>query len=232
MSKEIEHKQFDDVLKDILVEKDDRSRLEIEVPMTRVDDNNVLINEENYIIAINYNDGFNFDEFQRLYPEYFNKYDFIVGDWAHERLRLRGFYQLNFRKTSKDRTIDFLDEYIKEYCNFGCAYFVIGKQVAIESFPEMFEKYTHRINQPIPKDDFQKVSTRQRKNRNNKRHRNQRNRTQDPSKSSQNKKKNDQFTMKNKGNQKSKQINDMQAERKQKIKSNKHFIIKKKEKNS
>lgn len=131
-----------------------------EVPMTKMDDNHLLIREEPYTIAINYQEGFDFDEFKRLYQDYFEKYDFIVGDWAYEKLRLRGFYQLNYRKSAKDRLIDFLDDYLKEYCSFGCRYFVLGKDKVLETFPHMLEKYQENLVRSERRDKW-KVATRE-----------------------------------------------------------------------
>ena len=52
------------------------------------------------------------------------KYDYIVGDWGNDQLRLKGFYK-DDRYVKKSRCISHLEDYLKEYCNFGCAYFVL-----------------------------------------------------------------------------------------------------------
>lgn len=99
------------------------------------------IDDTIYRLIANYRDGFNIEALEQLYDSFFEKYDFIVGDWGHEKLRLRGFYQLGTTKVPKDQHIDFLDDYLKEYCNFGCAYFVLAKGEEYEEFLGMKDTY-------------------------------------------------------------------------------------------
>ncbi len=72
-------------------------------------------------------DGFNEEAFKERYSEILNKYDFIVGDWGYNQLRLRGFFDDQNQKATYDTKISTLEEYIFEYCNFGCAYFVLKR---------------------------------------------------------------------------------------------------------
>ncbi|UOK59985.1 YutD family protein [Bacillus sp. OVS6] len=69
--------------------------------------------------------GFNEEAFKARYSEILNKYDYIVGDWGYNQLRLKGFFDDQNQKASYDTKISTLDEYIFEYCNFGCAHFVL-----------------------------------------------------------------------------------------------------------
>ncbi|MBP1934620.1 YutD family protein [Ammoniphilus resinae] len=75
----------------------------------------------------NYRNGWNAEAFKNRYSEVLNKFDYIVGDWGYGQLRLKGFFDDHFRKATFDNRISFLDEYIEEYCNFGCSYFVLKK---------------------------------------------------------------------------------------------------------
>lgn len=93
----------------------------------QIDNESLQIKDVDYVLAIDYREGFALEAFKNRYQEYFEKFDFIVGDWGFEQLRLRGFYQLNQRRVPIDQTIGFLDDYLKEYCNFGCRYFVLAK---------------------------------------------------------------------------------------------------------
>ena len=51
---------------------------------------------------------------------------------------MRGFFDTSNRRAAPDQRIDTLEDYLYEYCNFGCAYFVI------ERTGERKEKTTHR----------------------------------------------------------------------------------------
>lgn len=68
--------------------------------------------------------GVDAEAFTQRFSEILLKYDYIVGDWGNEQLRLRGFYKDDQHKGQLSK-ISRLDDYIKEYCNFGCDYFVL-----------------------------------------------------------------------------------------------------------
>ncbi|WP_438434127.1 YutD-like domain-containing protein [Gorillibacterium sp. sgz500922] len=71
--------------------------------------------------------GWNLEMFRNRYSEVLERYDYVVGDWGYNQLRLRGFYKENNPRMTKDSSIANLEDYINEYCNFGCAYFVLEK---------------------------------------------------------------------------------------------------------
>ena len=87
----------------------------------------VTINQMSYELVDEHRDGWNEEAFVKRYSDILTKYDFIVGDWGYDQLRLRGFYEDDHRKVPFDSRIVTLPEYILEYCNFGCAYFVVKK---------------------------------------------------------------------------------------------------------
>jgi uncharacterized protein YutD len=87
----------------------------------------VSINNVNYEVIENKRDAFNEEKFREKFSEVLSRYDYIVGDISHEQLRLRGFFEDGNPKASFDTKISTLNEYLLEYCNFGCAYFVIKK---------------------------------------------------------------------------------------------------------
>ncbi|SET34579.1 Protein of unknown function [Oceanobacillus limi] len=82
---------------------------------------------KNYELIENVKDGFDKNALEARYTDILKKYDYIVGDWGYEQLRLKGFYRDDHLKASIDSKISTLDDYIYEYCNFGCAYFVLKK---------------------------------------------------------------------------------------------------------
>ncbi|MBO8163371.1 MAG: DUF1027 domain-containing protein [Brevibacillus sp.] len=71
--------------------------------------------------------GWNLEVFKERYSDILDKYDYIVGDWGYGQLRLRGFYDNGHRKVPFEQKIASLDEYLHEFCNFGCAYFVLRR---------------------------------------------------------------------------------------------------------
>ena len=87
----------------------------------------VSINNVQYEVIKNFRDGFSEEAFKERYAEILNKYDYIVGDWGYEQLRLRGFFDDSNQRATYDTKISTLSEYLYEYCNFGCAHFVLRK---------------------------------------------------------------------------------------------------------
>lgn len=72
-------------------------------------------------------DAFDLEQFEDKYNEVLNKYDYIVGDIGYDKLRLAGFFRDDKKKTEIDKKFSAIEDYLFEYCNFGCAYFVLRK---------------------------------------------------------------------------------------------------------
>lgn len=87
----------------------------------------ITIDQWNYEILIDYREGFQEEAINSRYSEILGKYDYILGDWGYGQLRLKGFFEDTNHKASYDTKISTLQDYLYEYCNFGCAYFVIKK---------------------------------------------------------------------------------------------------------
>lgn len=87
----------------------------------------IIADEFMYELIDEVNDGFKQEDFISRYTDILSKYDYIVGDWGYGQLRLKGFYEDKNQKASFDTKISTLQDYLYEYCNFGCAYFVLRK---------------------------------------------------------------------------------------------------------
>ena len=88
----------------------------------------VTLEEKEYEIVKDYKNGYNKDELVNKYTDYFINFDYIVGDWAYGKLRLKGFYEKSNKNCKDINNIDNLDKYIKENCAFDCAYFVAKRK--------------------------------------------------------------------------------------------------------
>jgi len=86
------------------------------------------INNKEYELIINYKDAFEEEEFLNKCTDYFYDYDYIVGDIAYSKLRLKGFYDEKNKKANKINNYKYLDDYLKKNCAVDCKYFVIKKQ--------------------------------------------------------------------------------------------------------
>ena len=121
--------QVDALLENLSEENEQQTseRSEDEAIVKLLDDNRLLVGTQEYELSIDHREGFDAEALAGRYTSILSKYDYIVGDWGYEQLRLKGFYRNNNSKVSQDKKISFLEDYLYEYCNFGCAYFVIEK---------------------------------------------------------------------------------------------------------
>lgn len=78
-------------------------------------------------VIVNHKDGWNAEAFRDRYSEVLDRYDYIIGDWGYSQLRLKGFFKDNNPKSTKETAMSGLNDYLHEYCNFGCAYFVLHR---------------------------------------------------------------------------------------------------------
>ena len=72
-----------------------------------------------------YRDCFDEEQFVNRYSEILDKYDYVVGDFGYEQLRLKGFYKDSNKKAEISKRFSTIQDYLLEYCNFGCPYFIL-----------------------------------------------------------------------------------------------------------
>lgn len=87
----------------------------------------IQIGGKTYELIQNYKDAWDAEAFKQRYSEVLDRYDYIIGDWGYEKLRLKGFLRDNHPKANRDTAYSGITDYINEYCNFGCKYFVLQK---------------------------------------------------------------------------------------------------------
>jgi uncharacterized protein YutD len=80
-----------------------------------------------YSLMHEHKSGWNPEAFRERFSEVLERFDYIVGDWGYNQLRLRGFYRDGHPRATKESSISSFVDYINEYCNFGCAHFVLTK---------------------------------------------------------------------------------------------------------
>ena len=83
--------------------------------------------DKTFHLVQNFREGFNATALEQRFSDVFDKYDYIVGDWGFEQLRLKGFFSTSRRKMDAASKIDHLEDYLNEYCNFGAPYFVLRR---------------------------------------------------------------------------------------------------------
>lgn len=88
---------------------------------------NITINGHDYELLKDYRDGFDLAEVTDKLTDYFEEYDYIVGDWAYGKLRLKGFYDSKNKKANNINNFNDVDNYLKEFCANDCKHFIIKK---------------------------------------------------------------------------------------------------------
>jgi len=87
----------------------------------------IKLGELEFELIKEYKDGFDLSLLEEKYTDYFDSYDYILGDFAYGKLRLKGFCDKGnkiFNQINDYRTID---DYIKNNCAYECKYFIIKR---------------------------------------------------------------------------------------------------------
>ena len=88
---------------------------------------NIEVENNRYELIKDYKNGFELEEFVSHYTDFFEDYDYLVGDIAYGKLRLKGFYDSDNKKVKKINDYKYLDKYLDEDCATECKYFILKK---------------------------------------------------------------------------------------------------------
>ena len=87
----------------------------------------IVINDIEYEIIRNDKDCINKEELEEKITDYFDEYDYIMGDFAYDKVRLKGYYNSDNKMAKKINDIKYLDDYIENYCSYGARIFLLKK---------------------------------------------------------------------------------------------------------
>ena len=85
----------------------------------------IVINDIEYEIIRNDKDCINKKELEEKITDYFDEYDYIMGDFAYDKVRLKGYYNSDNKMANKINDIKYLDDYIENYCSYGARIFLL-----------------------------------------------------------------------------------------------------------
>lgn len=86
----------------------------------------ICVNGIDYEIIRNDSECF-YDDIIEKITDYFIPYDYIVGDFSYDMVRLKGFYDDTSNNVKHINNYKYLDSYINNYCSFGANIFVLKK---------------------------------------------------------------------------------------------------------
>lgn len=87
----------------------------------------IEINKVKYEIIRNDQDCINVEELSEKITDYFDNFDYIVGDFSYDKVRLKGYYDSNNKKKSNINDYKNVEVYIKDYCSYGARIFILKK---------------------------------------------------------------------------------------------------------
>lgn len=87
----------------------------------------IEINGNQYELVKDEYKCFSMEDVTSKMTDYFAPYDYVFGDYAYDKVRLKGFYDSTHKKAKKINDIKYLDEYVKNYCSYGAKTFLLKK---------------------------------------------------------------------------------------------------------
>ena len=87
----------------------------------------ITLEGANYQLIKDYRDGYHAEAVIERYTDYFQPYDYILGDWAYGKLRLKGFYKKENKNCRPLNSYENIDKYLKSSCAYDCRYFILEK---------------------------------------------------------------------------------------------------------
>jgi len=87
----------------------------------------IEVNNIKYELIKNYKEAFDKEEFLLKCTDYFYDYDYIVGDIAYGKLRLKGFYDPKSKKVKNINNFANVEDYLKKFCANDCKYYIVKK---------------------------------------------------------------------------------------------------------
>ena len=87
----------------------------------------ITLENNKYEIIEDINNCLNLEELKEKYTDYFYDYDYILGDYAYNKLRLKGFCDKKNKKCNDINNINTKNDYITNQCAYHCNYFLIKK---------------------------------------------------------------------------------------------------------
>ncbi len=87
----------------------------------------IVINDIEYEIVEDKDNCIDKDILAEKITDYFDRFDYIFGDYSYEKVRLKGFFDSKNKEAKPLNDIKNLKDYKKNYCSFGAKTFLIKK---------------------------------------------------------------------------------------------------------
>ena len=85
----------------------------------------IKINNKTYRLVEEYKNAFDLEVVKEKLTDYFDDFDYIIGDWAYGKLRLKGFCKKENKRYRPINDFTKKQDYLKNYCAPEAPYFVL-----------------------------------------------------------------------------------------------------------
>ena len=76
----------------------------------------IAIRDNKYEVIKDYGDTVSDTPLEEIITDYYDNFDYIVGDWAYGKVRLKGFYDKENKNCKSYNDYSNVDKYITENC--------------------------------------------------------------------------------------------------------------------
>ncbi len=80
----------------------------------------VIIDNKTYEVIKNVKDALDVEDLEGKITDYYDNFDYILGDYAYGKVRLKGFNEKENKNFKPVNDIKKVDEYIENCCAYGC----------------------------------------------------------------------------------------------------------------
>lgn len=87
----------------------------------------VVINNKKYKVIKDNGECLDVSDLNDKITEYYDSFDYILGDFAYGKVRLKGFNEKENKYYKPINDYKNIDEYLEQYCAYGCKYFILKK---------------------------------------------------------------------------------------------------------
>ena len=88
----------------------------------------IILNNIEYELIKDYKNAFELTELEEKFTDYFNDFDYVLGDYSYDKLRLKGFNKKQNKNIKEWNNYEMIDDYLKNYCSYECRYFILEKK--------------------------------------------------------------------------------------------------------
>ena len=87
----------------------------------------IKIGEIEYEVLENRGDMLDVEEVSSLMTDYFDSFDYVLGDYSYDKLRLKGFCSEDNPNFKEINDISGVKDYIENFCSYKANYFLLKK---------------------------------------------------------------------------------------------------------